>query len=256
MAVSGQVGSQAVDRAAALLALVVESGDPRSFSSLVDDLGLAKSTTSRLLAALERNRLVQRDRNGSFLPGPLFAVYAAQHDTTQDLVEVAQPAMDRLSELTGETVNLAVPRAGEVVQVAQVDSTYVLGATNWLGVSVPAHCTALGKVFYAHRVMALPKGQLTWPAERSMTRPRFERELAEVGRRGWALAWEELEDGLAAIASPVHAADGAVVAAISVSGPTTRITRSEVASIGAMVAEQCGAVSRLLGRKPRKERVS
>ena len=64
-----QTGSQAVDRASALLTLVVESGAPRTFTSLVDELGLAKSTTSRLLQALERSRLVQRDRAGAFRPG-------------------------------------------------------------------------------------------------------------------------------------------------------------------------------------------
>lgn len=250
MAVAPQVGSQAVDRAAALLALVVESSGPRSFTSLVEDVGLAKSTTSRLLQALERNRLVRRDRSGSFQPGPLFSVYAARHDTTQELVDLAQPTLDRLSELTGETVNLAVPRAGELVQVVQVDSSYLLGATNWIGISVPPHCTALGKVFYAHRVMALPKGTLQWPTDRSMTRARLERELAEVVSRGWALAWEELEEGLVAIAAPVHGADGSVVAAISVSGATTRITKAEVPGIGATLVEQSGGVSLLLGHKP------
>lgn len=245
-----QVGSQAVDRAAALLALVVESSNPRSFTSLVEDVGLAKSTTSRLLQALERNRLVRRDRSGSFQPGQLFSVYAARHDTTQELVDLAQPTLDRLSELTGETVNLAVPRAGELVQVVQVDSSYLLGATNWIGVSVPPHCTALGKVFYAHRVMALPRGTLHWPTDRSMTRARLERELAEVASRGWALAWEELEEGLVAIAAPVYGADGSVVAAISVSGATTRITKAEVPGIGATLVEQSRVVSLLLGHKP------
>ena len=61
-AMATQVGSQAVDRASALLTLVVESGAPRTFTSLVDELGLAKSTTSRLLQALERSRLVRSVR--------------------------------------------------------------------------------------------------------------------------------------------------------------------------------------------------
>ena len=68
-----QAGSQAVDRAAALLVSVVESQEPRSFTSLVDELGLARSTTSRLLQALERNKLVQRDRTGGFRAGSVFA---------------------------------------------------------------------------------------------------------------------------------------------------------------------------------------
>lgn len=246
-------GSQAVDRAAALLAHVVESGEPRTFTSLVDEVGLAKSTTSRLLQALERNRLVRRDRAGLFRAGPLFAIYAAQHDTTQDLLDVAQPTLDDLGERTGETVNLAVPRGEEVVQIAQVDSDYLIGATNWLDVSVPPHCSALGKVFYAYRAMSLPDGELPPPPRgRPLSRRELETDLADTTRRGWALAWEELEEGLVAIAAPVHARDGSVVAAVSVSGPTTRITKTGATRIGEQLAADTGAVSRQLGYRPGK----
>ena len=78
MATQTQTGSQAVERASALLGLIVESRTPRTFSSLVDELGLAKSTTSRLLQALERSRLVHRDRAGAFRPGALFSLHAAR----------------------------------------------------------------------------------------------------------------------------------------------------------------------------------
>ena len=105
----GQVGTQAVDRAAALLVSVVESPEPRSFTSLVDELGLARSTTSRLLQALERNKLVQRDRTGGFRAGSVFASFAVRQDRLADLVDLAQPGMERLGQLTGETINLAVP---------------------------------------------------------------------------------------------------------------------------------------------------
>ena len=250
---TGPAGSQAVDRAAALLALVVESGEPRTFTSLVDELGLAKSTTSRLLHALERNRLVRRDRAGLFRPGALFAVYAAQHDTSQDLLDVAQPALDEIGERTGETVNLAVARGDEVVQVAQVDSSYLLGLTNWLDVTVPAHCSALGKVFYAYKVMSLPDGVLPAPPRgRPLSRAGLEADLAETVRRGWAMTWEELEEGLVAVAAPVHARDGTVVAAVSVSGPTTRITEADVTRLGEQLATDTGAISRQLGYRPGK----
>jgi len=245
-------GSQAVDRAAALLALVVESGEPRTFTSLVDELGLAKSTTSRLLQALERNRLVRRDRAGLFRPGPLFAIYAAQHDTTQDLLDVSQPMLDELGESTGETVNLAVPRGEEVVQIAQVDSSYLLSATNWLDVSVPPHCSALGKVFYAYRAMPMP-GELTPPPSgKPLSRRAFEHDLAETSRRGWAMAWEELEEGLVAVAAPVHTRDGSVIAAVSVSGPTSRISKTAAARIGDRLVADTRAISRQLGHRPGK----
>ncbi len=246
-------GSQAIDRAAGLLAAIVEADEPRTFTSLVDELGLAKSTTSRLLHALERNRLVRRDRAGLFRPGPLFAVYAAQHDIAQDLLDVSQTTLDEIGERTGETVNLAVPRGEEVVQVAQVDASYLVGLTNWLDVSVPPHCSALGKVFYAYKAMPLPDRDLaTPPRGRPMSRDELETDLAETVRRGWAMTWEELEEGLAAVAAPVRARDGSVVAAVSVSGPTTRITKSDAARLGEQLVGATLAISRQLGYRPGK----
>ncbi len=244
-------GSQAVDRAAALLDLIVASGEPRSFTSLVDELGLAKSTTSRLLQALERNRLVQRDRDGLFRPGALFALYAARHNAgshLHDLAELAQPALDRLAGTTGETANFAVPRGGVVVQVSQADGRYLLGATSWVDVEVPPHCSALGKIFYAFGRIPLPEGPLEARTPATIvTRAGLESDVAVVRRRGWAIAAEELEVGLVAVAAPVRGPDGTVVGALSVSGPTARIPAERLPALGALVAEQALSVSIHLG---------
>jgi len=266
-----QVGSQAVDRATALLTLVVESGAPRTFTSLVDELGLAKSTTSRLLQALERSRLVQRDQAGAFRPGALFSLYAARPSAVHDLAELARPTLERVGELTEETVNLAVPRGSEVVDIAQVDSRYVLGATNWVGVDVPAHCTALGKVLYAYGALPLPKGNLERrtahsPVDRAqlehatahspVDRAQLEHALVEVRRRGWAASLDELEVGLAAVAAPVRGVDGAVLAAISVSGPTTRINDRGITALGEVLLAEIRGLSTQLGNRATSEGVA
>jgi len=243
-----QTGTQAVDRAAELLALVVEAAAPRSFTALVEQTGLAKSTVSRLLQALERHRLVQRDRSGAFRPGAVFALYAVRHGGRSDLVELATPVLERVGAETGETVNLAVPRGDVVVQIAQVDSAYLLGTTNWVGVSVPAHCSALGKVFYAYGTMPLPPGPLERRTPQTITdRAEFQQELGTVLRRGYAVAREELEPGLVAVASPVRSRDGSVVAAISVSGPTARMTEPVTDDIGAGLVTAALALSAMLG---------
>jgi IclR family transcriptional regulator, acetate operon repressor len=247
--VPASAGSQAVDRAAALLAAVVQSPQPRSFTWLVEELGLARSTTSRLLQALERNRLVQRDRTGSYRPGPLFAVYAAREQTAHDLVELARPALERIAAATGETVNFAVPRGDGVVPVAQLDGRYLLGTTNWVGVDAPAHCTALGKVLYAFGRLRMPSGPLERRTAATITTPELlERDLVEVRRRGWAVAAEELETGLVAVAAPVRSPDS-VVGAVSVSAPTARLSNSQVQSIGELLVRECGEVSSLLGHR-------
>src|SRR6266700_3662540 len=159
-AMSNASGTQAVDRAARLLAEVVHSADPMTFTGLSAATGLAKSTTSRLLLALERNGLVRRDDHGRFLPGEMFVSFAWRGGAEAGLVAVAQPFLERLGKATGETINLGVASNGMVEQIAQVDSTYLIGGTNWVGMSVPLHCSALGKVLLAYGAAQL-SGQLS-----------------------------------------------------------------------------------------------
>src|SRR5215470_5013209 len=121
------------DRPARLLTEVVHAPGAVTFTELAAATGLAKSTTSRLLLALERNGLVRRDDAGRFRPGEIFVRFAWRGGAEAGLTEVAQPYLDRLGEATGETVNLGVGRDGMVEQIAQVDSVYLIGATNWLG---------------------------------------------------------------------------------------------------------------------------
>ena len=243
--------TRAVDRANALLTLVVESGEPRTFTSLVDELGLAKSTTSRLLQALERSRLVQRDRAGAFRPGALFSVYAARPSAQHDLSELARSTLERLSEQSGETVTLSLARGSEMVQIDQVDSRFVVGAINWVGVDVPMHCTAAGKVLLAFGALALPRGDLERrTAHSAVDRAHLEHVLVDVRRRGWAVSLDELEIGLGAVAAPVRAADGTVVAAVAVCGPTARINDRGITALGDLLVAEARRLSALLSHDP------
>ena len=131
-------GTQAVDRAAQLVSTVVHADEPLTFADLQEASGLAKSTTSRMLTALERTGLVERDAAGSYVAGRLFWLYAARHDPWEELVRLARPAMERIGDDTHETVHLSVTRGETVVQVAQVDSRYLLGTRDWTEIEVPA----------------------------------------------------------------------------------------------------------------------
>ena len=153
-------GTRALDRAGDLVATVVRADEPMTFADLQDASGLAKSTTSRMLTALERSGLLERDADGSYVAGRLFWLYAARHDPWDEMVRLARPAMDQIGEDTGETVHLSVTRGDRVVQVAQVDSTYLLGTRDWTEIDVPAHSSALGKVFLAWEALSLPEGLL------------------------------------------------------------------------------------------------
>src|SRR5260370_1148595 len=100
---SNQNGTQAVDRAARLLTEVVHATDPMTFTGLSAATGLAKSTTSRLLLALERNGLVRRDDHGRFLPGGMFVSFAWRGGAEAGRVAVAPPVLERLGKGGRET---------------------------------------------------------------------------------------------------------------------------------------------------------
>jgi IclR family transcriptional regulator, acetate operon repressor len=240
-------GTQAVDRAAALIDLVVRADDPPSFTELSDETGLARSTTSRLLAALERTDLIERHPNGGYVAGPLFALHAAIRDPWPQVARLARPVLEAVGESTGESVHLGIVRGTSVVHIGQVESTYLLSARDWNQVDVPAHCSALGKVLYAYEVLPLPPGRLERRTDRTVTtREALSAELATIRRLGYAVTQDELETGLSAIAAPVRGKEG-VICAIGVSGPTARL-QDRVGPIGRLLVEQSDALSDLLGR--------
>jgi IclR family transcriptional regulator, acetate operon repressor len=248
-------GTQAVDRAAQLLRRVVHCGDPVTFTELTAATGLAKSTTSRLMMALERGGLVRRDGAGRFLPGEMFVSYAWRGGAQASLVEVAQPFLYQVGEDTGETVNLGVASGGKVEQIAQVDSRYLIGGTNWVGLSVPLHCAALGKVLLAFGAAKLPAGRLEQRTERTITsRGALAADLSAVRSRGYAVTDEELEPGLVAVAAPVYRDGAAVVAALSVSGPASRLTSDQIPQVAARCMAGASALSAVLGHAPAEPR--
>lgn len=253
MTTSSATGTQAIDRAVSLVATVVKADEPLTFLDLQDDSGLPKSTTSRLLAALERTELLERNQAGSYVAGPLFWLYATRHDPWDELVRIAQPTMQRVGEDTGETVNLSVTRGDRVVQVAQVDSTYMLGTKDWTEVDVPVHASALGKVMLAYGALELGAGRLEQVTARTVTdRDVLERQLTAIRRDGFASTVDELEIGLTGVAVPVRGVDGQVVAAIGVSGPNPRLA-GHIDAVGRKLDERARQLSLLLRRGTRKE---
>jgi len=245
-------GTQAIDRAAALLVAILAAPRPVPFAELVTTSGLPKSTLSRLLSSLERSGLVQRTSDGALQPGPRITDYALSVRPEDDLVRIAQPYLDQLGEQTGETVNLAVPVGGEVRQIAQVDSTYLLGAVNWLDQPVPFHCSALGRVLLAYGA-PIPHGRLKAFTDRTITsRRELTRELERVRSTGASVVDSELEPGLVAIAAPILGSDGTAMAAVSVSGPNVRLTEDQIPAVVRIVKITAAKISNTVrpGRSP------
>jgi DNA-binding IclR family transcriptional regulator len=249
-------GTQAIDRAALLIATVVRADEPLSFVELHDECGLPKSTTSRLLTALERTELLERNAAGSYVAGPLFWLYATRHDPWDELVRLARPTLERIGTETRETVNLSVVRGDRVVQVAQVDSTYMLGTRDWTEVDVPVHASALGKAMLAFGALSIPSGRLEPVTAHTITdRDVLGRQLANITRRGYASTVDELEIGLTGVGVPVRGSDGEVIAALGVSGPSPRL-EDRLDEIGRLLSDRAEQLSGLLRRRTRKEGVA
>lgn len=246
---TAQTGTQSIDRAAQLLVRVVETSEPPTVGELAAHAGLPKSTTSRLVGALERHGLVQRDSgSGHLRPGSVLRGYARRTTAEADLVALAAASLDRLAEQSGETVNLGVPGPGVVEQLDQRDSRHYLGSTNWVGRRFPSHGSAVGKVFFAYGALALPTGELEPLAPLTIVdRAAFAADLASIVARGYASAVDELEPGLWAIAAPVRDPSGRVIAALSISGPTVRLRRGLLDELGFLVRREADELSTLLG---------
>jgi IclR family acetate operon transcriptional repressor len=247
-------GTQSIDRAAQLLVRVVESGHPTSVGELAERTGLPKSTTSRLVGALERQGLLQRDGGRATVrPGPVLLRFAHRGVSDADLVELAADSLDRLAAASGETVNLGISTPLGVDQLDQRDSRHFIGSTSWVGRRVPHHATALGKVFLAHGVAPLPQGQLERLAPRTIVDPDvLAAELEVVRVRGYATTVDELEPGLWAVGAPVLGSTG-VIAGISISGPTTRLREGLLDELGRLLAGEAASLSARLGLTYPKE---
>ncbi|MSO58162.1 MAG: IclR family transcriptional regulator [Thermoleophilia bacterium] len=249
MATQPRTGTKAIDRAAELLVHVVESEAPLSVGDLTTSSGLPKSTTSRLVAALERQGLIQRDgRRGSLRPGPVLLRYASRERETGGLIELAADALDRLAALSGETVNLGVATSTAVELLDQRDSRHFLGSTNWVGRTVPLHVSVVGKVFLAYGAVPFPTGPLERVGPRAITDlAALRRELVETVARGYATAVDEIEPGLWAVGAPVLGASGVVAAALTIAGPTVRLTDSLLDDLGRSLRREAAVVSSRLG---------
>jgi DNA-binding IclR family transcriptional regulator len=226
-------GTQAIERAAQLLVRVVESAQPPSVGELAERAGLPKSTTSRLVAALERQGLVQRlgDR-GRVRPGPVLLRFATR-DSSSTLVELAAPSLRRLADASGETINLAVPGPLGVEHLAQEDTAHYVGVTDWVGRRVPNELAANGKCFIAFGAAASGTAD--------------PQEIARVRARGYATSVDELELGLSALAAPVFGPRGEALAALSISGPTARLTSERIAQLAPLLIDEARQLATRLG---------
>jgi DNA-binding IclR family transcriptional regulator len=247
---------QSVDRALNVLDLLAQRGE-MGVTDLAAELDVHKSTAFRLLSALERRQLVEQvgDR-GKYRLGLGILRLAAATTGRLDVTREGQPVCERLAYQLGETVNIAILDDASAVNVLQEFGNSAVGSRNWIGRRTPLHATSSGKVLLAFAAEALRKsvlGQaLSRHTESTVTDPaELKRQLDQAVERGWAGTNEELEVGLTALAAPIRDGSGKVVAAVSISGPSYRLTASSFDTVAPRVIEAAIEISTRLGHYPR-----
>lgn len=210
-------GVGVIDKTVALLSAL--STAPHTLAELVTATGLPRPTAHRLALALEHHGLVDRDADGRFVHGPVIADWSAGADPW---LGRAQHAVLRLRDQTGESAQVYRRAEGERVCIASAEPAIGLRDTVPVGAMLSMKAGSAAQVLAAWLPAPERTAMLRGAAYNAGT-------LTDVRRRGWAQSVGQREPGVASVSVPVIGADGAVIAAVSISGPIERLANPTAA---------------------------
>jgi DNA-binding IclR family transcriptional regulator len=243
---------QSVDRALVVLEIIARRGQA-GVTEIAEELGVHKSTVSRLITVLEsRGYVEQLSDRGKYRLGFSIARLARSTGAQMNLAKQSQQACDALAAEVGETANVALLDDRRIVNIVEATAPAEITVRTWVGQSCPAHATSSGKVLLAGLAPGEVRSRLgakldVFTAKTVATVADLEAELAAVRDNGWASVEEELEIGLNAVAAPVYDSASEVVAALSVSGPSYRLSPEHFTRVAKQTIAAADSVSRRLG---------
>ena len=220
---------------------------------IAEHTGVNKSTAYRFLAHLEGEGYLFRDDVGAYIVGPKLARLGAGIAYHATLRKVSRPVLAALSKATRETVNLGVLDGHDVLYLDVVESPHTFRMVSQPGMHRPLNCTALGKAVLAflpveQREDLLPGLTFEQLTVRSIPNlVRLRKELARTVQQGYAVDDQETDLGARCVAAPILDESGKVAAAISVSGPITRISRDRFQTFALAVKKGARLISENLG---------
>lgn len=244
---SGAYPIRAVARVCDILDALQENPDGVILTKIASQTGMPKSSAFRYLAALEDRQYVERDdATGLYRLGLAFRPLATR--SVDQLLEVARPELEKLRQLTGETVNLGILTGGRVVHLEVLESPQIMRLAARVGESAPLHVTALGKALAAtmneSRVRTiLEKEGMPKLGPRTITEPEaFLAELATVREEGYGVDDCEAQDDGRCVAVAIEGTG--IPAAISLSSPASRLAREDVPAVGGRLKAAARAISK------------
>jgi DNA-binding IclR family transcriptional regulator len=249
-------GTQAALRTVRLLKAFAPGRETLRLSDLCRKVGLNKTTTYRIMTALESEGLVERGPGGeAYRLGPELLVLGARTFGASELREAARPELLVLARATRERASLEVLVGRDVLVLDEVMGSYLVGAMPSVGTRWPAHATSTGRALLAHLPSDDREVFLRGPLAAVTTRTladagALRRELARVEGQGYAVSSEELEEGFLAVGAPVHGPEGRAVAALCVGGPRARLGARRVREIARRLRVSASRVSERLSARP------
>jgi DNA-binding IclR family transcriptional regulator len=221
--------------------------------AICDLTGIHKSTAHRFLKHLEREGYLVRTEAGAYFIGPRLSQMSTRGSQGATLQAVARPILWELWKSTQETVNLAVLDQGTVLYVEVIESPHEFRLSSRVGTRRSLHVTALGKALAAFlpaelrtSVLSTIKFQPATP-KTIMNLVQFRQELEKIRRQGYAVDDEEAVQGARCVSAPILNADREPIAAVSVSGPVTRVSPNQVAALAGAVNSAARAISAAMG---------
>lgn len=248
-----------LDRAVSVLEALSESHVPRSLAELCQQMNLHKSTVHRSLMVLERRELIQRTQGNRFHLGMKLYDLGNRAVEQIDLRTRIQPYFRHLATQVGETVHLGILQKTSVLYLDKVEPNYSVCRNSKLGTSNPVYCTSMGKAMLAFQSKETVEKILSkihfvrYTSKTLYTREMLLSALERVRRRGYAVDNEEIEVGVRCIGVPILDENQRVIASVSVSGPSSRITTQSVPMIVKQLQRCCKEISVMLASSKKKK---
>lgn len=250
-------GTQSILRALRVLKLFDDDNPTWDLHELTLATDLNKSTLFRILAALEYEALIEKRDDGRYVLGSEIIALGGRAARVNRLRDVSHPVLQQLTQTTGETTTLEVLKSDNndawyMLVIDEVIGNHIIGITQYIGSRLPVYATSTGKAVLAHVDKPLSEQlfqhQLnSFTDETHTTWTQVRDDLTQIRKRGYSVAFGELERGLVAIGAPVFNANGEVPGAISLSGPTMRIKQRNVQHLAEAVTDAATQISHRLG---------
>jgi IclR family KDG regulon transcriptional repressor len=243
---------RAVDRALDILLCFSQEKPVLSLTEIADHIGISKSTVHRLLATLESKRFLFRNSTtGKYHLGFCFLELTSQAFDDVDQ-RWSLPYLQHLADECDETVDLTVLDGDHVIYLQVIESNQRVKLAAAMGQRLPAFCTASGKAFLAflpqERVNQILASPLTLFTEATpLVLENLRMDLDETRLRGFAISEQKYEKDINAVAAPILSADGYPIAAIAIAGPSFRLPRQRMLSLGRTIQQEIVSINREVG---------